>query len=319
MKHLTSSSIALLASLIPVTATAQIGRSYSASHFALKLDGAQVGLLQSSTGGGVYADVVEELTSNDYFSRKHLGRPKYQDISVTSGFGLGHPFWEWIESTLEMKHTRKSGSIVAADFNFAARTEREFFHALITEIGIPACDGSSKDPAYIGVKFQPEYTKYKKADGKFESTINDKQKTWLPSNFRLELGDLDTKHVSRIAAITIKQSISRDAVGDSRDYQIEPGKIEFPDLKITIPNSALQSWVNWEEDFIVKGNNGDKQEKSGALVFLATNRTDELARLLLLNCGIFNLVDAMSDDGKPHVGFSTASIYCERMELHVGK
>ena len=41
---------------------------------------------------------------------------------------------------------RKDGSINQAKFDFQARTERAFFEALLTEIGMPEADGSSKAP-----------------------------------------------------------------------------------------------------------------------------------------------------------------------------
>jgi hypothetical protein len=46
-------------------------------------------------------------------------------------------------------NVRKSGEIVALNFELKAKSERAFFEALVTEVGIPAADGSSKAPATI--------------------------------------------------------------------------------------------------------------------------------------------------------------------------
>lgn len=44
---------------------------------------------------------------------------------------------------------RKSGEIVALNFEVKAKAERAFYEALVTEIGMPAMDGASKAPATI--------------------------------------------------------------------------------------------------------------------------------------------------------------------------
>jgi hypothetical protein len=49
------------------------------------------------------------------------------------------------------QHARKSGEIVALNFEVKAKAERAFFEALVTEVGIPALDASSKAPATITI------------------------------------------------------------------------------------------------------------------------------------------------------------------------
>jgi hypothetical protein len=46
-------------------------------------------------------------------------------------------------------NVRKSGEIVALNFDVKVKAVRAFFEALVTEVGIPAADGSSKAPATI--------------------------------------------------------------------------------------------------------------------------------------------------------------------------
>jgi hypothetical protein len=42
---------------------------------------------------------------------------------------------------------------------------RDFYGCLITEIGFPATEGSSKDPCYLSIKITPEYTRATVAPG----------------------------------------------------------------------------------------------------------------------------------------------------------
>ena len=74
------------------------------------------------------------------------------------------------------------------DYKLEAQSERQFSNALITETTIPAMDGSAKETAYLTIKFQPEVVQYKKAAGKVSGEIGkSEQKSWLPSNFRLDI------------------------------------------------------------------------------------------------------------------------------------
>jgi hypothetical protein len=92
----------------------------------------------------------------------------------------------------------------------------------------------------------------------------------------------------------------------------EPGTLEFPDLRVTLSQASLQSWSDWFEDFVVKGDNGDDKEKSGAIVFLDATLKQELGRIELKNVGIFALRRQPSTEQVARV---TAELYVESMEL----
>jgi hypothetical protein len=100
---------------------------------------------------------------------------------------------------------RKSGAINEADFKRDIRNVREFKDALITEVSFPACDGASKDPAYMTIKFEPEKVKLKKDTGKAGNPPAANQKRWLPANFRLKIDGIDCSKVRKIGALTINQ------------------------------------------------------------------------------------------------------------------
>ena len=108
-----------------------------------------------------------------------------------------------------------------------------------------------------------------------------------------------------------------DDIGDARDVLREPAKLEFPNLRITLAESSAKTWTDWFEDFVIKGNNDDSKEKSGAIVFLSPNRQSELGRITLHNLGIFALRErpAQAND---QVARLVAELYCERMEFQVG-
>ena len=80
---------------------------------------------------------------------------------------------------------------------------------------------------------------------------------------------------------------------------MEPGRIDFPNLRVTISELDAGPWGDWAQDFLVKGNNDDSHEKRGAIVFLAPNRKAELGRIVLHNVGIFAFRRAAAAAAKP--------------------
>jgi hypothetical protein len=293
-------------------------RSATASRFALTLDGVQTGFLQSVDGGGITAEVINESAGASYFVKKHIGQPKYEAFMADIDFSMESAIYDWISSAWAGNYKRINGSISTLDIKFDVIGEQEFFNALITETTIPACEALSKKPAFINVKFAPEYTGLKKGGDKVSITGSEKQKQWIPANFRLKIDGLDCTKVSKVDSFTVKQTIVSDEIGDARDYLKEPGKIEFPNLKITLPEVAVTSWFDWFDDFVVKGNNGDDKEKNGSLTFLAPNLKDELAAINFFNLGIFKLAVDKAEANSDKIKLVTAELYCERMEFQYG-
>jgi hypothetical protein len=234
------------------------------------------------------------------------------------GFAMAQPFYDWIADAWSMGYQRKSGAIVSVDYKLSPLSERQFVDALITETTIPALDASSKEPAYLTVAFSPEYTRTAKPTATIGKGAADKQKAFLASSFRVEIDGLDCSKVSKVDAFRVRRTVSTDQIGEARDSQKEPGKLEFPNLKITLAEAAAKTWDAWFDDFVVKGNNAETNERSGTLVFLAPDRQKELGRITLYNLGIFALrrhPQVTNDDAIQRV---TAELYCEQMKLQVG-
>lgn len=292
-------------------------RSYVAGNFFLNLDGVKTGFLKSVDGGGILGDVVSESSGASYYTKKHIGNVKYEDINIQIGFSMTKAIYDWIAASWMMNYQRKNGAVVACDYKLDAKTQREFFNALITETTLPACDGSSKEPAYLTIKFAPEYTRYSKASGKATGEYGkNEQKMWLPSNFRLEIDGLDCSKVNKVDSFTIKQTVQQDAIGDARDYAIEPGKLEFPNLKISMAEVTSDSWWQWHKDFVIDGNNDESREKSGRLVFLSPNRQTELAEVKFSNLGIFKINADKAEANNDSIKRVSAELYCEKMEFN---
>jgi hypothetical protein len=290
-------------------------RSFAAGYFQLTLDGLPCGFLKSVDGGAPVAEVVSE-GGPSYFAKKHVGPIGYAPFVVQADLAMNNDLFDWINASWSGKYQRKNGAVVAADTRLVAVSQRDFFNALITETTMPSLDGSSKDPAYLTVTIAPEYTRNTKPSAKLAGATRVQQKRWLPANFRLTIDGVDCTKVRVVDSFTVKQSVASDDVGDARDYQKQPGRLEFPNLRITLPASSAATWFDWFDDFVIKGNNDDSKEKKGSISILSPDRVDELLRIDLFNLGIFRIGPDKAEANSDSVATVTAHVYCERMELH---
>jgi hypothetical protein len=231
---------------------------------------------------------------------------------------MGKGLYEWIKASLDETHLRKNGYVVAADYNYKAQRYVHFRDALIIEITIPALDGSSKDTSFFTIKFDAEEITYQAGDdADIKGVVNTKQKTWLTSNFRLRLGDLPCGRVSKIDSFTIKQSTTQNQFGEQRIPTKEPTKLEFPNLKVTFSASDVKPWATFFDDFVIKGNNGQDAELSGAIEFLDPSLKEVLGSVDLFQVGIFSLAEDKGEANKDSIKRWTAELYVKRMMLNL--
>lgn len=277
---------------VEAPATGRTTDYYNNAGYFLELDGAPVGSIKDFEGGGIYTDVINEQPGPDYFIKKHVGQPKYEEITIPAGTNMESGFYKWVQDTLKNQHPRKSGSIVVYDGNSKADRSYDFTDALISEISFPGLDAGIKEPTYMTVKFQPEYISVNTAGsgtGTSASSSKELSKQLVPSNFRLKIDGLSTNRIQKIDAITIKNELVTDSVGETRDYQNEPGKLSVSNLVVTVSEEDAQSFIDWNDDFVVKGNNDEAKEKTGTLEFLSTNNQDVMFKLTFEHLGIFKL------------------------------
>lgn len=200
------------------------------------------------------------------------------------------------------------------------RSRLEFVNALITEIGMPALDAASKDAVKMTLKFSPEMTQRQPGSGAKFSLAAPKaaaQKAWLPANFRLTIDGMGdaTKRVNKIEALVIKQKVTESGVGEERDFEREPTSVEIPNLVITFPEADSQAFYDWHEEFVIKGNNGDDEEKTGTLEYLTSDLKTVLFTLNFFNTGIFKVADSKPEASKDTVKRVKAEMYVEAMQF----
>jgi hypothetical protein len=293
-------------------------RPYVNGNFQLLLDGIDVGIVQKASGGSVKAEVAKIPQSTEYLIKNQIGNITIEDMSIQCGLAMGQSFKDWIKASLDGAHMYKSGELVVADFNRKAIQSREFKNALITEVGFPAADAAAKDVAYLSVKWALEDMLDKAGDGAMISKPNNMNQTMFrPENFRLTIDGLEatTGKVSKVEALTIKQSVTRDSIGNARVYELIPGKLEMPNLKITFNRNAVENIGKWHHDFLYVGNNDVSQEKTGLLEFLDATRQKVLLAIEFKGLGIIDLKGDEFSNNNDKVSTVTAEMYCDQIDI----
>jgi len=102
-------------------------RSYTSGSFFFNLEGVKCGFIKSVEGGNVSAEVITEQVGPEYFVKKHIGAPRYEDFKLQIDLSMARNIYDWISASWKANYQRKDGSIHAADYNFNVKSEREFF------------------------------------------------------------------------------------------------------------------------------------------------------------------------------------------------
>jgi hypothetical protein len=293
-------------------------RPYVSGNFAFQLDGLDCGMIQKLEGGNIQAEVVNLANSAGYLQKKHLGPIKVNDFKMQMAGIQGGPLYQWIKSALDMNHLYKNGAILAKNFNQETESIREFTDALLTEIGLPAGDGAAKDPAYLSISFAAQHVRTKPGDkAKDAGALNVNQKRLLGSNFRLTVDRVKDacKRIAKFDALTVKMGVQRDDIGDAREMELVPGKIDVPNLSFQLAEVDSKAIYDWHEDFVIKGNCGEESETTAELSYYSQDFSKELVRVTMKNIGIFNVTSDASEDHKDAIKRCKVECYMESLEI----
>lgn len=292
------------------------GRSYTPGNFVLDVEGYSVAFLKKFSGLSMQGDVVNNDLGPDNVQKKHIANIKWTEGKASIGIGMGKGMYDWIRMSFDKAYMPKNGSFTAADFDYKAQARLDFENALITSVTVPTLDGSSKDAAYFDVSFEPEKVRWSKGGGEdIRGKLGPKQKAWLCSNFRFELGGLPTQRVAKIDSFTWKCSVTPDQVGIFREPTKHPAKVTVPDIKISISYADHQAWADWAKKWFVDGHHLEADELNGRIVFLGPDMQKELGEITLENVGLKSFSDDDMEANSEKIKRFTAELYVEKMKF----
>jgi hypothetical protein len=291
-------------------------RTYTGGRFALDIAGYNVGYLKKFSGLAMEGDVAANDLGPDNIQKKMVTNFKWTGGKATVGIGMGKGMYEWIEQSFKKGHQTKDGQFTAADFDYKAQSKIEFFSALITGVTVPKLSGDSKDAAYFDVEFEPERVKWSKGGGEvINGKLGQKQKQWMCSNFRIEIGKLPCTRIASVDSFTWKCAIAPDQLGTFNECTKHPAKVTVPDLKFSISHADHQAWADWAYSWFISGNRAETDEVDGAIVFLGPNLKDELGRIDLKNLGIKKFSEDDNEANSEKIKRFNVEMYCEAMQF----
>jgi hypothetical protein len=227
---------------------------------------------------------------------------------------MAKPFYEWIKSSIEPspKFTRKSGAIIEYDMTRKEMGRRAFANAIITEVEFPACDAQAKDAARLTVTFAPETVRLLGAKGS-SGPAAARGAPWLRSSFRLVIPGLDTARTSKIEALEVKIETAAQAIGEVRDYKLQPTTIKVPNVTATVADTSIGPYYAWLDDFLVAGHSTQDKEKTGTLEYMTPDLKNPLVTLTLYNLGILKVAPETAAAGAQveAIRRSRVEMYCE--------
>jgi hypothetical protein len=265
----------------------------SISTMFLELDGSVVGPLVACK---VNIQDFSYVVSNKRLS-KTIDTLQYPQITFQIDAAMGKPMYDWIKASVSGGGgggggARKSGSIIYADFNYKELARISFQNALITEVGMPKLDAASSAPGVITVTLEPESTS-RTFPSKPNQLAKPKQKAWLCSNFRLELGGL---------------RLSDDALGCTQPPMINP-VYESPTAQVAsvIFNPREYSlFAEWQQALYCSGLPPEANERAFTITYLGPDGAT-LFTTSFISSGLFKLTP--NADAAGEVVSYTALLY----------
>lgn len=301
----------------------RIASPSTAGHFHLVIDGSPTtAYLKSIEGGYARAGVITESIGPQNLRIKHVSTVEVEPMSISFGLAGSNDILQWIQASWRKTWNRRNGSVTHANFDLKSIFQHDFYDALIEETTFPTFDGASKEPAYLKVKIQPQVALTKQGDGKvLQATDQEKnayarQKLLLCSGFRLEIDGFDKiKYANKIDSFTIKQGIKKFHTGRDRFPEIEPTKIEFPNITGTIAFDYADELFRWYHEYLVQGKRDPAAQKTGYLAFLAPDKTTVLFRINMYEIGISHLEIVPSSANAEEIKRVKFELFVGKMDL----
>jgi len=187
-------------------------------------------------------------------------------FQIDGGESIGY-FHSWLREFIAGQQSTRSGKIYLLTKNNREKEVRKFYDAIITEVKFPTLDRSSTKPGYLTIKVKTERERFAKVKN-VKHKLNTDPKLWQASNFRVEIGGLPCKHVSKVDGFTIKQTVVKDI-----------SAVELPKLTVKMVKHKHDwgAWENWYN--ATRGVKNTSGEMAGSITWLGPDMKTKLSAI----------------------------------------
>ena len=89
-------------------------------------------------------------------------------------------------------------------------------------------------------------------------------------------------------------------------------------MAVVLPESHAETFYDWFNSFVIKGNSGAAGEKTGTLEFLSPSRQDVFFTLTFRGLGIVKVAPLKFESGSEGIRSVRAEMYCEQISFSFG-
>ena len=252
--------------------------------------------------GGSLAATVQETRLPDGSVKKQVRGATLEPLDFQ--VSLGSPVQDWLKSVLLGSGTLQDGAVYGGFV--PPQQELDFSRAVLNTVTIPPLDASSAVPAQLRITITPQSVTQGVQRGSVFSitTARIRARPWTSADFRFTMGNLEARRTVRIEPFTITQA---------------PGQPAISNLLVTFSTDAANpatNWLAWYEDFVLKGNNGDNNEKTFTLELGLGLNFAGPARMLLTGYGVgIVALRALPVPAGSSIQLLQAELYVERIEV----
>jgi hypothetical protein len=276
-------------------------------------------LIKKVAGGNMKAETVTMNLGTDKKPIHTISNVTSDELTAEIGFSMGGSMLQWFNAFMDNDVMEKQGSIQFGNQKQQVTSIIDARDLWLTEISFPACDASSKDSAFIEFKCRgEEYTRKAGDNAAMQASTNFDQKGFMAANFSLSVGDLDCSKVKKTGKITCKMKLQQNPVGSQRIMELVPTVCELGDFEVTIDRVTEASWVQYYEDFVIKGNCGQSNMVNATLEYKTQNLEKTLATIEMTGMSPFELKHADVEAQKDAVGELTIKFKVEDYTIKMG-
>jgi hypothetical protein len=288
-------------------------RPTTGGRFALDITGANAGMVKKFDGLQMEADIVTSAPGPANVRKKRVTSIRWTPARATLGVGMSKELYAVVRQALKAEQKPFDGALLLADLNYKVQSSLNFTGAVLRSMTFPKLDGSSKDAAYFDLEWEAETVRWLKGDNSdIRSKVTPKQKAWLSSNFRFEMGGLPCNRVATIDSFTWQCSVVTERAGTPVK---RPVNVTVPNIKVEVSMADHDAWAEAARRWFIDGLHNESDEMTGAIVFLNPDMKSELGRVSLKNCGFVKFARAALEANIEAVARFTAEFYVEDMEF----
>lgn len=278
-------------------------RTYQTGRFALEVAGSNPAFAESVS-----------LPSRVFPA---AGAPSLGSFEARVAVSEAGTLLDWVMSLARRQVVESAGSVVVTNANLDRQRRFDWLAGTPTRLQLSTLDAAaSKVPFVATFQWQPAELSTAKDSGKLVGALAKKQKMWLCSNFKIEIGglpDIATK-VVKVELPTVTGKATPRA-GNRR--RVVAPTVEFGPLRLTVSAAGIDAARDWVQGIVKQGGvlPGDLHTVSIEMLDAALSKT--LGTIVVEGCSLQAWDEAPLESANSSLRTAVLTFAVQGMDLKV--